>query len=702
MTDNKDIVGRASVLYFLVVLGMLAVVFSMVKIQFFEGEKWKQKAENLTIDYKTIKAARGNIYAIEGSLLATSVPKYEVRFDPNAEAITDEVFYDHIDSLAFRLSRLFGDKSARTYKNELVAARRSGARYYLIKRNVKYTQLKEMRSFPIFRRGRYKGGFIYLQHNKRQKPFKLLAARTIGYDREGVMPVGLEGAYRKALRGVDGKRLMQKIAGGVWMPLSDENDIEPQDGMDLITTIDINIQDVAESALLKQLKKHDARNGCVVLMEVQTGEIRAIANLSRGEDGNYYESYNFAIGASTEPGSTFKLASYMVAIEDGHINLDDKVETGNGKYEFYGTPMYDSKEGGYGTITVKEAFAVSSNIAVARIIERYYGDDPQKFINRLYQMRLNKPLGVEISGEGKPYIKSTSDSTWSGLTLPWMSHGYEVMMTPLQILAFYNAVANGGKMMKPMFAREIRKHGDLVKKFQPVVLKESIASDRTIKMVKEMLEEVVKSGTAKNLRGAGFPIAGKTGTAQISKGKFGYDKVSYQASFCGYFPADNPRYSCIVVVNAPSRNVYYGNLVAGPIFKEIADKVYSTSLDLQQELEDVPAYALKRPKIPVSKNGYEDDLKEVFDELGITYIDKVDGKWVATQTTADSVIMYPRKIIENLVPNVVGMNVEDAVYLLENQGLKVRVSGRGTVKSQSIMPGTRITGRGTEIALKLT
>lgn len=698
MEDKGSILKRTYFLYMMLGVFAVAILFKVFQIVFVQGEQWREKAENLTIQYRTIDAVRGNIYAIDGSLLATSVPIYEVRFDPNAEAISDEIFNQNLDTLSQCLSKLFKDKSKLAYKQELTNARNKGERYHLIRRNVKYTDLKKMREFPLFNRGRYKGGFLYVQQNKRQKPFRLLAERTIGLYRDSAS-VGLEGAYDVELKGVSGKRLMKKIAGGVWMPVGDGNEVEPEDGSDLVTTIDVNIQDVAETALKKQVQKHGAEYGCVVLMEVATGEIRAIANLQRGEDGGYYESYNYAVGTSTEPGSTFKLASYMAAMEDGFIDLDYKIETGEGKYEFYGTRMFDSKEGGYGTITVKEAFAVSSNIAVAKIIDKFYKSDPQKFIDRLYSMRLNEPLGVEISGEGKPFIKSANDPSWSGISLPWISHGYEVSMTPLQILTLYNAVANDGKMVKPMFVKGVQKHGKTVQEYEPVVLKDRIASKETISKVKEMLEEVVKNGTATNLRDANFHIAGKTGTAQIAKGKLGYDKVAYQASFCGYFPAEDPKYTCIVVVNAPSRNVYYGNVVAGPIFKEIADKVYSTSIDFHDELKEQKDG--EELRTPISKSGFAPDLAEVFQDIDVKYIQKNQAEWVLTQTSPDSVDMLPATIRENLVPNVRGMAVEDAVYLLENMGLKVRIDGKGVVKYQSIQPGERVVKGGT-IKLQLT
>ena len=702
MENKKNIAKRSFFVYILVVVGMLAVLARVFQIQVIQGAEWRQKSENLTIDYRTIDAVRGNIYALDGSLLATSVPKYEVRFDPNADAVTDAVFNKGIDSLAGCLSGLFKDRSAASYKSELVNARLKGKRYYLIRRNVKFTELKAMRDFPIFNRGRYKGGFIYLQQNMRQMPFRMLAARTIGYDRENGASVGLEAAYKKELRGISGKRLEKKIAGGTWMPLSDSDDIEPQDGYDLVTTIDINIQDVAEAALLKQLEEQEAEYGCVVLMEVETGEIRAIANLSKGSNGVYKERYNYAIGAATEPGSTIKLASWMALLEDGHVDLNDKIQTGNGKHVFYKTTMYDSHEGGFGEITVKEAFAKSSNIAVATTVEKYYKSDPQKFINHLYQMRLNQKLGVEIKGEGTPYIKSRNDSSWSGLSLPWISHGYELQLTPLQILTFYNAVANDGKMMKPMFAKSITNYGDVIEEFSPVVLKKAVASASTIKKAKIMLEAVVTEGTAKNLQNASFSVAGKTGTAQISKGVKGYKgRKSYQASFCGYFPADKPLYSCIVVVNAPSKNVYYGNLVAGPIFKEIANKVYSTSLNAQDELV-ASKRSGSRPRVPISKNGCYDDLSYVYKELSVPYTARENAQWVSVSTGKDSVAVYSKRYMDRLMPNVVGMDVEDAIFLLENKGVDVNIEGRGVVKYQSINPGIQIKESGQKVKLSLS
>lgn len=699
MDVKRDILKRVYLMYGFFLLFGIAILVQVFRIQIVQGQDWIAMAESQTLAYKNIDALRGNIFADDGSLLATSLPTYEIRMDLKAEALTDEVFNKGIDSLSLALSDLFKDKSAREYKLELERARKAGERYHLIKRRVTYLELKKLREFPIFRKGRYKGGFLYIQKNERARPFKILAARTIGYDREGQKPVGLEGAYDKVLRGTSGKRLMQKIAGGVWMPVNDENEVEPEDGADLYTSIDINIQDVAEHALMKQLIKHNSDHGCVVLMEVETGLVKAIANLSRNSDGSYSENYNYAIGESTEPGSTFKLVSLLAAMEDGYIDLDDSVDTQDGQVQYYDRVMKDSHEGGYGKISVQRVFEVSSNVGTSKLIQKFYGKNPQQFIDRIYKFNIHKPLNLEISGEGVPRIKKPKDKDWYGTTLPWMSIGYESRLTPLQILTFYNAIANNGKMVKPIFVKEIRKHGRLVKKMPVQVISESICSKETVNKAKKMLEGVVENGTASNLKNATYKIAGKTGTAQIANDKYGYkyeSKISYQASFCGYFPADNPKYSCIVVVNAPSNNVYYGNLVAGPIFKEIADKVYATNLKIHPPLTVEKQLAI----IPISKNGSKEDLHKVLNKLNVKVHGRAHENWVKTTAKENVIEIQNLTITSGLIPNVVGMSLKDAVYLLENKGLLVKVIGKGLIKNQSIPPGQPIQ-KGNVITLEL-
>jgi len=711
---KKDILWRVYLIYFVMCLFGISIIYKSFQIQVIEGEKWRNKAESLTTTYINIEAIRGNIYAADGSLLATSIPTYEVRFDAGLEFLTNEIFNENVDSLAFSLSQLFQDKSEKQYRRELITARRERARYHLIQHNVNYNELKRLKEFPICRLGQYKGGFIYIQRNKRKKPFQLLAARTIGYDRKDVRPVGLEGAYGGYLRGVGGKRLMQKISGGVWKPINDANEIEPKDGSDIITTIDITIQDVAENALSEQLILNNADHGCVVLMEVKTGEIKAIANLKKSESGGYYEGYNYAVGESTEPGSTFKLPALIAAIEDGYAELDDTVDTEDGTKQYYDQVMRDSRKGGYGVITLQESFEKSSNVGVSKIISRHYAKNPQAFVDRLYKMNLNNKLGFELAGEGSPKIKQPSDKDWSGTTLPWMSVGYEVKQTPLQILTFYNAVANGGRMVKPMLIKKIVRRGKVIKSFNPVIINESICSKSTIEKAKRMLEGVIEIGTGRNLKNNTYMIAGKTGTVQIANNKYGYKydgKYSYQASFVGYFPADNPKYTCIVVVNAPSNDVYYGNLVAGPIFKEIADKVYAGSIDIHKNLADDPAPTWVKKEdgtlsVPFSKYGYQDDIQNIFSELQVpAYYQNPNTRWVVTNPEDSIVNVLVRKleadIKRGIVPNLVGMTAQDAVYILENAGLKVKVLGGGMIVNQSIEAGS-VLKKGGEIVLRLS
>lgn len=704
MKDKQIIFSRVYLVYGMICLFAMIILGQVVNVQIVQGDRWRAKEEALTRNYREIDAVRGNIYASDESLLATSIPKYEVRFDANTDALTDTYFNENVDSLAFKLAELFPENSKSEYLSDLKIARAKGKRYHLIKRNVKFTELKILKDFPIFRKGKYKGGFIHVQQNKRVRPFKILAARTIGYEREGSKPVGLEGAYSKELSGVKGERWMQKISGGVWMPISENGGKEPKDGSDVYTTIDVNIQDVAYTALRSQLETHGADHGCVALMEVSTGDVKAIANLKRNKDGSYYESYNYVVGESTEPGSTFKLASLMAAFEDGFLDLDDMVDTENGTTKFYDHVMRDSHIGGYGVISIKEAFVKSSNVAISKEINRVYAANPQGFVDRLYGMDLNKKLGIEIAGEGSPLIKSTDNEFWSGISVPQMSIGYEVQMTPLQILTFYNAVANDGRMVKPRFVTEIRQSGKLVREYQTEVINNSICSKKTIKMVKEMLEGVVEYGTATNLKNSRYKIAGKTGTAQIANKKYGYRygpgaKLSHQGSFVGYFPADNPKYTCIVVVNAPSKNVYYGNLVAGPIFKEVADKVYANSIQIHDQLEKKEHLAVSR--IPYAKDGSYEDLSKVYAALDIkTSQDGVNPEWAKVSTGEKEVKVYKKRIPEIYVPDVTGMSIKDALYILENKGMSVQFSGNGVVKKQSISPGEKMM-KGENIILEL-
>ena len=691
---------RTSLVYLGILLVGLLILGKTLQLQVFEKEKWAQE-ENSTVRHNVIEANRGNIYSSDGRLLAVSVPYYEIHMDFRSESFTRDIFDSGVDELAKSLSNLFQDRHWATYKREMVKAREKGERYFLVKRNVSYTQLQKVKGFPIFRLGRFKGGVRYVQVNKRDRPYDWLAARTVGYpmgkDQKSV--VGLEGAYDTELKGVEGYRLQRKIRGDDWMPINDANEIEPEDGHDIFSTIDVDLQDVAENALYRVLKKNSADHGTVVLMEVKTGKVRAIANLSKDEEGNYDEEYNFAIGESTEPGSTFKLASMIALLEDAYVSPTDIVDVGNGVKYFYDQRMEDSGEKGLGKITVQRAFEVSSNVGISTLVDDNYKDKPEKFVDRLYEMGLNRKLGIEIKGEGKPEIKYTDSEQWSGVSLPWMSIGYELLMTPLQILSLYNAVANDGKMVKPQFMEEIRFHGKVVKRTGTEVLNNHICSRETLAQIRTMLEGVVESGTAENLSNTHYKIAGKTGTALVARGKEGYEESPYQASFVGYFPADRPKYSCIVVVNAPSEDIYYGNVVAGPIFRDITDRIYVREYEMQ---EDPILIAEETVQAPYSKSGSGEALAAAFQYLDLPLNQQGDeANWVSTKSTGEGVVSTSRLILPALVPNVVDMGLKDALYLLESKGLKVKADGRGTVRQQSLLPGSTIQ-KGNTIVLNMS
>jgi cell division protein FtsI (penicillin-binding protein 3) len=685
MSVKKDILWRVALIYLFMVVFGIAIFSRIIYLQFAEKEKWSVNTDAAPMREVPIASNRGDIYSADGRVLALSVPYYEIRMDLTVESLTSDIFYSNVDALARELSSLFGDKSRDRYKRELIQARKTRRQYFLVKGDVSYDQMKQARDFPIFNLGRFKGGVRFVQDSKRIRPNGYLAARTIGSTTKSELGnrVGIEGSFDEMLSGQQGILLQKRIDDDMYVPVGDGNLVEPKDGKDVITTIDLNLQDVAEKALLKQLKAHGARHGTAVLMEVETGEIKAIANLQRDEDGRYWESYNFAVGESTVPGSTFKLVSLMLAMEDGYVDIDDIIDTGDGEITYYGKKLQDSDDEKFGKITVQQVFEKSSNVGVSK-------SHPEKFINGIYKLGLNKELGLDIHGEGIPHIKYPGKDGWSGISLPWMSIGYEMAITPMQVLTLYNAIANDGVMVKPRLVNEVRFHGSLVESYGPEIINSSICSRSTLKKLQKMCSGVVESGTAMNLKNENFKIAGKTGTAQIPDKKTGYrdkSRISYQASFVGYFPADNPRYSCIVVVNAPSRYVYYGNLVAGPVFREIANKVYATSLDMH---EAINSGRVKLADIPFTKSGNTADLKEALDYLDIPVRNaSKKAEWAVASIEKEEIAITPRQVIRNLVPNVVGMGLKDALFLMEDAGLRVNVRGRGTVRFQSVSPGTQ-------------
>ncbi|KAA1244878.1 transpeptidase family protein [Aquimarina sp. RZ0] len=634
------------------VLFAILVIVKLVDTQFVEGDKYRAKGEKRVFKTFDIPANRGNLYDSKGNLLATSVPKYDIRFD--AVTVTDKDFRENIVQLSEALSKEFGKPSA-YYNKILRKARDHKNRYFLIRRNMGYSQYMRVKSFPLFKYGANRGGLIVEQRTIREHPIGKIAERTVGYERKDAQGyytrVGLEGAYGPFLRGKEGKRKKQKIAKNQWKPIGDANEVEPQDGYDVISTIDVNVQDITHHALLAQLEKFEAEHGTVVVMETKTGEIKAISNLGRTKSGKYYEKLNYAVGESHEPGSTFKLMTMVAALEDKVIDSSYVVDTENGRVKFYDRVVKDSKWGGYGKISAAKAFELSSNTAFAKIINEKYKDDPKKFVNRLMNMGLHKPLGLSIKGEGKPKIPYPGDKDWYGTTLPWMAHGYGVSLTPLQTLAFYNAIANDGEMVKPRFIKEVKAWDRTKEKFDKTVLNSAICSKETARVVKEMMKNVVIRGTADNVQTNNFQIAGKTGTCW---GNYGGDKErEYISSFAGYFPAEDPRYSCIVVIHKPNKEKgYYGNIVAAPVFRAIALKVYN----------DIPV------------------------------VDEVSSTIVESGLVRENYEDYFEKAqkYKTIMPDVEGMPAMDVISLLENMGLKVELKGSGKVKKQSIEPGTKI------------
>jgi cell division protein FtsI (penicillin-binding protein 3) len=662
-----------------------AIIAKILYIQLVEGEMWKAKAEKLSLKYFTIQPNRGNIYDINGEMLATSVPLFEVRMDAASPLIADSTFEKDIDSLALCLAGYFKDKTTKAYKSLLVKGRKNKNRYLLIKRKADFDQLKAIRKFPIFRLGKNSGGLITIVQNKRVYPFDNLGYRTLGWYKDGNSNnVGIESSFNNEMQGMVGKRLYQRIPDGNWRPMNRGNEIEPVNGADILTTIDINIQDVAEEALLQQLIVNKADHGCAILMEVKTGEIRAIANLGLTKQGTYEELYNYAIGESTEPGSTFKLFSLLAAFEDGKTKLDDLVDVTGGVTKFGRRTMRDSHLGG-GVMTVQQAFEKSSNVGISKVITKAYASDPQAFVDRLHSFSVNKRLGLEIKGEGRPQILGTKDGLWSNSSLPWMSIGYEVALTPLQILTFYNAIANDGVMVKPHFVKEVRKAGQPVTSFEPQVINQRIASKEAIAMAKTMLEAVVDHGTGSVLKNPIYKVAGKTGTAQVAQNRGGYNKTNYKGSFVGYFPADNPKYSCIVVINNPTVGGYYGGTISAPVFREIADRIYATDPEVGMNWTDTTHSIRSNPMLA----GNTKDIQYLTKWLGYAMGVPNNQDWITQVTdsvgTRNASVAYGPQTI----PSVIGMGASDAVYRLEKLGVKVQINGVGLVKQQSLPAGSK-------------
>lgn len=678
-----------------VVLFAIAIIAKVGYVQFGEGEKWAAMGERVSFDYKRVKATRGNIYSDNGSLLATSLPFYKVAFD--ATLAKDEIFNQGVDSLAYFMSRFFGDRTREGYRRMLRDARESGKQYIVInKKRIDYQDKKKMMDWPIFREGRLGGGVIFEKVDVRYRPFSNLSGRTIGFVNENDKGAGLEYSFDEQLGGQDGYAYYQKIAGGVWKPIFDANNVRAVDGLDLETTLDINLQDVAETALLNAMQKHNADDGLVVVMEVQTGEIKAISNLSSNGSGSFYEKFNYAACGLFEPGSTFKLVTMMALLEDTNIELSDSIDTGNGEYLFYNHKVRDHEEGGLGTVTIQEAFEHSSNVAMARLADKHFGLRPQRFIDHVDKLKLSKPLGIQILGEPTPKIKRPGEKGWSGISLPWMAYGYGFEITPLHTLAMYNAIANDGVMIKPVIVKSIKKADESKETFETEVINSKICSNSTLNKMRLLLEGVVENGTAKNIKGSHYRIAGKTGTAQIlEKGRY---TRKYITSFVGYFPAHAPKYSAIVLIKNPRGWYQYGSNVAAPVFKEISDNIYARDINLHLALETKKYDGLD--VLPVIKGGNQEEITMLCNQLGISNHTRTENEWVRTVRNGNSVDLKETIIGKSIVPDVSGMTFRDAIYLLEQSGLRVSYNGNGRVVQQSLSPGVRVK-KGDRIYLRL-
>ena len=685
---------RVVVLYLLTLLISIIVVLKILTVQHLKTEI----NTNSQPKYFSVDAPRGNIVSDDGSLLAISMPLYNVRLDMSV--INNDLFVNNVDSLSYLLSELFADKAYIEYKQFLINSKNKKAnKFILLKKKVTHIQLNELKKMPIFNLGQNKGGLIAIERPNRINPYGLLAKRTIGKLRD-VNPVGIERAYNQQLSGKNGLQMKRKIDRGVWVPQESQGDILPSAGNNILSTINVDMQDVAEKSLQNALIENNADWGCVAMMEVATGEIKVIANLKKDTNDRVSEAFNFALAQHISPGSTFKTASVIAGLEDDKFNIYDSVNIEGGRTKFYDRVMIDSDHN-YKNITIKDAFSISSNVAISKIINNNYKDNPEQYTDRIYQMGLSKALDLELPYPNNLKMPIAYKKSWSGVTLPWMSIGYEMQLTPIHILAFYNAIANKGRMIKPIFVSSINKGNKIIEKFSTEVINPSICSKSTIDKVHELLVAVVEQGTAQNIKTDKYLIAGKTGTTVLNYSNRKKDEAKkYRASFVGYFPASNPKYTCIVVVSNPKKSKIYGGQIAAPIFKELSDKVFAMEISMQSPM----AMIVKNNNYPKIQNGSTRKASIVLDYLNIDH-EKTDGEYMISEIVDNTVKLKLRKIKSDLkshiMPSLIGMNLSDVIYLLENHGLKVKFNGYGSVVNQSIKKGERFQ-EGSVVKIKLS
>ena len=696
MNIKKDIRFRVYIAFTCICLFGCAIIIKAAMIQVKEGPKLKALAKEMHTRFDTLLAERGNIYTEDGVLLSSSIPEFEVHID--FSVIDSGLFAKNIDSLSRCVSHLFNDKSPEQYKDEFIRAYNDGDRYYLLGRKLKYYQYEALRSFPIFNKGKGYGGFIEDSKEMRVTPYNMLAYRTIGLFLDSNV-TGLEATYNKELVGENGRRVVQKSTGNVWVPI-EGSEVDPQNGKDIVTTLDINVQDVAEHALMSILQKYECLYGTCIVMEVKTGKIKTLVNLGRQPDGSYWEDFNYAM-IPTEPGSTFKLVTLLSLLNDKLINVDNIVDAEGGAIRFGNRVMKDSHLGLH-AMPIWKAYAESSNAAMAKLAYTYYKDNPSKYVDHLKQLHLDRPTGIDLIGERRTVIISPGSSSWSATSLPWMATGYGVLITPLHTCMLYNAIANGGNMMKPYLVNSIKEYGKDIKTFQPEVI-EKVGDANVVAQLQKCMRAVVTEGTAKGIESPYYTMAGKTGTAQVADKGISYSDGVYQGSFVGFLPADQPKYTiCVVIRTKPHSAAYYGGAIAAPVFRMVADKIFSENMGAW----DGPLDSLARnassiiPAKAATAHSYEVLLNALSKHMAIPG----DYMNIMMQLTSDSskhVAIQQKKIYNNVMPDVTGLGLKDAVYMLESSGMQVQVRGKGKVQGQSIPAGTRIE-KGQNIILQLS
>lgn len=705
---RKEILIKTFIVYGLMLCLGISIAFKIVKLKIYAKDEFEKKALQFQLKKEVITPERGSIFDCNGNLLATSLPLYDLIVDGKGDGFSNaDTFNYYIDVTSKALSDLFKDRTPAEYKRILKDVRQQQKQWYLLKKNVSYNDMLKVQELPILRSGKKRLSLHKTEKYKRTKPFGSLASRTIGYYVKGQNPVGIDGTYNSYLEGSEGKRYLMKIARKTYIPVNSENNVNAENGKDIISTLDITLQDVAENSLMKMLDSNDADWGTVILMEVKTGEIRALANLRKDKNGKYVEDFNYAIRYKSNPGSTFKLVSMMALFEEGQTKPNTIVNAEGGKMFFCAgmqKPMEDSHLGHF-EMTMQEAFEQSSNVAIAKQVKKIFGNNPDKLYEFYRQIGLTEPLGIDIAGEEKPYIKSPDHKTWSCTSLPYMSIGYELDITPMHIITIYNAVANNGAMVRPRLVKKITYNGSTVKEFKTSYINKKICSDKTVEYLKKLMEGVVLRGTARNFKISDYTYAGKTGTVK----KIGSSKVDdnpeYSASFCGYFPADEPQFTCYVLINNPRKKKIYGAELALPVFKDIADKVFAQQISMHKDLRFAKHHAID--DLPLAAKAKTKDLKSIYNRLGISHhlhtdsVDEESGIWSYTYIQNHSVAVEPMLHKGQAVPDVTGMTAKDAVYLLESKGYKVQLTGKGKVIKQSVPAGSSVS-KGSLIKLILT